>query len=537
MKKKIIALSVLSIAVMSAHAGQSKKLFLFNDLSSYQEKITTDIDGSEIIEMPNKTVLDSFKYQVFQDGKRINLDRVKIIPKSEKNIFVVNEGKKIKINDDPEAILVAEGPDFIKTRSFEENDIAVKYTSKEKIYSIQFEKNIDSQSHIAEIIPFSDIDDAEINVSYTLGELKWEPKYNLNLLPGNKAILDYFIEIENKTNMDFENVNLAISTDSISRINKDYSNGITDYIFTVFKEASDKNPQPPQPVYYQSRSKGMEMMSMDASHASQVVSKMGKESIVFGNTMNISSNSKSSLDYDIDNEFEYKKENTSQLQFSNKEYTYNPKTTVEVLRKDDKDSMKMVPGVISVYADRDIYNGQLVNEVRTGKINKSQNLFVSIGDNNNIEIKTSKKEKAKYSIFTESLNQGRNDINVNIHSGGSVISKNSYRLFEKKIIVEDVTLKVNSKNIAKNETLKINSGNIVVRGEGNKHKVLEELQNIAKQSANKSISDKDYRLFMNKLSKEHSRALDFNEKQLKKGIKEKIYVISIQNQFLSEVKR
>ena len=55
-----------------------------------------------------------------------------------------------------------------------------------------------------------------------------------------------------------------------------------------------------------------QMMAADSSYKSstqtQVV--MGKESIVFNNPITIPSQVKVSLDYDIDNEFEYTKQNT-----------------------------------------------------------------------------------------------------------------------------------------------------------------------------------------------------------------------------------
>lgn len=534
MKKSILSLSIMAISIASAQAESvNKKLFLFKDLSSYQEKIVKTVDDSEIIEMPNTTVLKSVNYQLLSNGKRLPTSNVKIIPKSEKNIYIVNEGKKIIINDKP-ARLISYGPDFIKTKS--DDNSFVKYTPKEKIESIMFERDIDSQSHILEIKPYNKVENAEINVSYTVGELNWEPKYILNLTD-NIAVMDYVIEVDNKTNKNFNNVNLAISTDSIQRIHKDYSNGIEDYIFTVFKEAKEENK--PEPYYHQAESlmmdTGARMMK------SSVVSKMGKESIVFEQEINIDRKSKSLIDYDINNEFEYIKHNYARIYSTKEKQVYTPSTTIEVIREGDKDSMKLVPGVISIYADKDIYEGQLINEVNIGKVHKEQNLKLNIGDNNNIKITTKTLDSIEHDIYTEEVYRNNRNININVNANSNNISSiiNDYRVYNNNVIIEKVNLKINSKIIKKGESLTFkNDYNTLIIKEKNIESLYKKIAEMSLLSKVSNIDYKNFNIEYKKIKDNYTeKELKYNENELKKGINENIYLLKIHKDFIKDVSK
>lgn len=520
MNKNILALSVLALSISSANAETiEKKLFLFKDLSSYQEKIQTNIDDSKIIEMPNTTVLKSVNYQLTENGKRVHLDNAKIIPKSEKNIYIINEGKNVIINDEL-TNLVSYGPDFVKTKANEKS--FVKYTPKEKIKSISFEKDIDSQSHILQITPSRAVDDAELNISYSIGELNWSPKYTFNMTE-SEIIMDYIIEIDNKTNKDFKGVNLAISTDSIQRIHKDYTNGIDDYIFTVFNQIN-KNPQP-----YMERTEGVMMMSMQMDTASRktsrVVSTMGKESIVFDQKINIDSKSKSLIEYDVDNHFNYNKNNKTQLNINKEERFYNPVTFIEVLRKNDEDSMKLVPGVISIYSDKDIYKGQLINEVNIGRTNKNQNVKFNIGENNDITISSILEEEKKYNIFTENAVNSRNSI------------QNEYNIFNNSVSVKKIKLNVKSKKVRDGEDLEINSGyNSYFISPESVSAFTKELNFLNKASIISNFSEKELSVKMSELRKSFEiKSLIFNENKLKEEINQSVYSVSVNRLYVEKL--
>jgi hypothetical protein len=517
MNKKILALSFLSISISISSANAEtieKKLFLFKDLSSYQEKMKTTIKDSKIIEMPNTTVLGSVNYQLTENGKRVYLDNAKIIPKSEKNIFIINEGKKVIINDEL-TNLVSYGPDFIKTKENEKS--FVKYTPKEKIKSISFEKDIDSKSHILQITPSRVVDDAELSISYSIGELNWNPKYTINMTE-SEIIMDYIIEIDNKTNKNFKGVNLAISTDSIQRIHKDYTNGIDDYMFTVFNKTN--NPKPLQNHSYNERARGVVMMDTKSANTSSVVSTMGKESIVFDQKINIDSNSKSLIEYDVNNKFNYNKNNKTKLNINKKEILYNPVAFIELLRKDDEDSMKLVPGVISVYSDKDIYKGQLINELNIGRTNRNQNITFNIGENNDITISSFLEEEKIYDIFTETPT---NSI------------KNEYSVFNNPIAVKKVKLNIKSSKVREGENLEINNGyNSYFISEKHLVKFSEELIILNKESVISNFSQKKLSVKMSNLRKKFElKRLIFNDYQLKEEINESVYSVSV-NRFYVE---
>lgn len=537
MKKRILHMAITAVSMSTVltmsnvHANENidKKLFLFKDLSSYQEKIKTDIKDSYIIEMPNTTVLKSINYQLMSDSKRVFLDNAKIIPKSEKNIFIINQGKLVQINDKPATTLISYGPDFIKTKNQDNKHAFVRYTPKEKINSMTFQRDIDSQSHILEIKPNKDIEDAEINVSYSVGKLNWQPKYILNVTDDN-VNLDYIIEIDNQTNKNFNDVNLAISTDSIQRIYKDYTNGIEDYIFTVFNTVV----QPTPPIEAYGRYNKMEMaMSMDSmsEKSSRVVSKMGKESIVFDQKVNIDSNSKSLIEYDVDNKFEYNKNNKISLMATKKEIINNPVYSIEVIRKNDIDSMKLVPGVISVYADKDIYNGQLLNEIRVGKVNKNQNINLNMGENNDIKVISKLNSESEIIIYTERLsNKNNSDININVHSTNERAAiKRDYDVYGNKIVLKEISMKINSKNVKSNEDLTIESyGNSFFVEEKDVNYVKSELMELSKLSKESHMSEKQKMESISRIQKDFgSKNMEFNESELKNGINKVVYKLEV----------
>lgn len=501
-KTTLIILLASSPLINAAELNSSKKLFLFSDLSSYQEKINTDIKDEKILELSDSTVLDSFNYQLMKNGERINLEYLKILPKSEKNIFLINKNENISVNVNNNiktGKLISEGVDFIK---IETTNGLTQYIPKIKIDDISFTKNINSENHIVQIKTYDDLENVDLNINYTLGEIKWKPKYVLNLMEDNNAKFDYIIEVDNNTSLDFNNIQLALSTDSINRINNYFDKGLNEYIFTVFNNSKNDTPIPIN--YAQDSRMELRMFKAESNiNTARDINVMGKESIVFDNPITITSKAKTNLEYNINKSFNYKRKNNYTL-FVNK---YNPitikspKTEIELIRKNNNNSTKLVSGVMSVYSDKDIYQGQLITEVNIPDTDKNQNINFDFGDNNNIKIHSKYEKEKQYSIFIE------NDINK--------------KLMENKITAYYSNFNITSNKIYKDETLEINANKIIITKENEK----KELINILENFNNKTLTNKEYIIFINNLKEKFSSKIIYNENDLNNEIKENVIIV------------
>lgn len=529
---KTIYVSVFA-SIISANSMAMKnkdtKLFLFKDLAGYQAVERVDLDNN-ILQLPNTSVLESFKIQVYKDGKRIPLKMTKIMKKSDENIFHINKGKKVKINNGATETLVSNGGDFVKTSpSPWGSNGFTKYTSKSKIESIEFEMDINVSNHIAQLVPFSPVANAEIQYSYALGDISWQAKYNLHLLPNNKAKFDYFIEIDNGTQQTFEDVSLRISTESIQRVFNDFDKGNKQFIF------SHENTVINNPVTYSKQNFNesarvpmqSKMMMADTRYESSTQTQlvMGKESIVFNNPITIPSQTKVSLDYDIDNEFEYTKQNTFNLQYQNKtakdSIIYNPSLKVTVKRDKAPDSMNTSAGVVSVYAGEYLSKAQLLKEQHIGKMDKDNDFKITLFDNNSIKIRSKAISEKNSSFYYKDYEYYGPQDRI---TGERERREVAYRTF---LTLDTAELSILSHDVGGGETLKI-VGAYFTFDEKIAHRVKNIMDSVyIRGSDNKStnIDREENDNIINKINKIMRTNHTFEESELKSGISKKVYVI------------
>lgn len=197
MKYTLIALSVL---FSSSLLAENKNLTFYKDLTHYKESKKVNLNEKVFITLTDTAVLDTFNVALKHNNELLEPKSIEIHPKNEENIFKLNKNQIVFING-KKYTLVENGKGFIKVRN--ENNL-VTFIPKHKIDEISFTNDVNSTTHIAQVISYEDYTDVDMSFSYALGEMSWKPKYNIYLKGDGVLNLDYNIEINNETLNSFD---------------------------------------------------------------------------------------------------------------------------------------------------------------------------------------------------------------------------------------------------------------------------------------------------------------------------------------------
>jgi hypothetical protein len=530
-KKLTIIIGLLLSQTISAN---EQKLIFFKDLTHYKEKTEISLNDKTYIELSDTAVLDSVQIQVYNDkNERINLKSLEIIEQSENNIFKVNKNSKIFINE-KEYILLSNGGDFLKVLK---NNMTT-YIPKNKIESISFEKDINGKNHLVKLIGFKTIENLNMEYSYTMGDINWKPKYDLYLLKNNKATFDYNIQIDNKTNRTFKDVEMTFISEPIKRFYQEYSNSENDSLFSnkkinqVLKYPINDGLE--NLISTKESSKIMMAMSADNSNNNFIEQKIegGKRILEFSGKVNLPSNTDSSFSYLMDKEFKYIKNNNYILNYdyitSNKKSIKTPTLEVSIDRKDSQYHIPLSEGVVRIFSNKKTYENQLLQEDYIEEKQKNENLYFDLGNNHDInifskEIKNDINTKIKFVIKGKDYGEEYKRIN-------NRRSQFDY-IHNKEIEIKAVSFKTESTKINEDETLKISTHyhEYLTTDINVAKKIQKEITKYSKyRFGKKEDAQIEYEKFINKIKSTLNNKNTYSEKDLKNNKKTIFYVVSFQ---------
>lgn len=526
MIKKRIPILISALLINGTINASEQKLIFFKDFAHYKEKSEIDLSNKTYIELSDTAVLESVNVQIFnKEGKRLNLKSLEIMEQSESNIFKVNKDLSIYINE-KEYTLISNGGDFIKVL---DKNSKITYIPKVKIENMSFEKDINGRNHLVKINGFNNQNNINIEHSYTMGNISWKPKYNLYLLDDNEALLDYNIQVSNKTNRDFKNVGMTFISEPITRYYRTFSNSENDLIFNVKNNKEEK----PIPIAYKRQYESKTFMSDQLSDSYNAVNhtiESGKRVLNFKGNVDIPANTDNSFSYLKDKKLKYLKENNFNFRYNlkNQESIEAPILTIRINREKVQHQTPLSQGVIRIFSDKNNFKNKLIQENILNEKQKNEELLFNIGNNYNINIK-SILSNSKYDLsqnFTLIGSGYNKDVSENNKK-----SRFDYK-DKKHINIRTIEFETNSTDISPSEVLNVNlnDGRYFTDNEDLikqiKLKILNENKLFTSNDIEGEAREK-YNIFKKEITNKLKTKIKYNENDLKNNKSIKIYLVSI----------
>jgi hypothetical protein len=422
MKYKLLFLSVL-LSATTLSAESLKNLTFYKDLTHYKEQQTVNLNEKVYLSLSDTAVLDTFNVSLKKDGKLLEPKSIEIHPKNEENIFKLNKNQTVYVNE-KEYTLIENGKGFIKLKN--KNGL-VTFIPKHKIEEISFTNDINSSSHIAQVVPYEKHEEVELAFSYALGEMSWKPKYDIYLKNKTHIQLDYNIEINNDTLSSFEDVNVVFMLEEISRYYNDFTSskngGLFDFEQHIIhshyyydkrvKKGFDKNGFNRAGFNAEGYDKdGYNMNGYDRNSVSSTLFD-GKRGFSFSNIVDVPAKSKTLYPFKNAIEMSYEKTNTVYLSNSaKKKSVYVPTSSIAI--KNDT-GITMSKGVVRVFSGDKGFDSTVIKEFSLNGNKGNEDLKVSLGDNYSIKVnvldnKEVLKSEYKMSDIMDSFNLKSNRI-------------------------------------------------------------------------------------------------------------------------------
>ena len=501
MKKTILAISLMSIMSLGANAETTKKLTFYKDLSQYKESKTVNLEPNKplLVNLTDTAVLDTFNVSLMKEGKLITPRSVETHPKSEENIFKLNKGETIFINN-VKYTLIENGKGFIKVKT--ENNL-ITFIPKNKIEIISFTNDVDATSHIVQVKSNSPVQDVDLSYSYVLGEMSWGPKYDLYIKDKNNIELDYNIEIKNETLTSFEDLSVVFMLDDINRIYKEYTTdtngGLFDYnqYLVILKDGSTTYKRVYDSEGYDQV--GYNKVGYNRSGVSnsnfyqinEVLSELnnGRRSFSFSEKVSIPAKARTLYPYKNALLMPYEKENNIYLTNRVEEgQVFIPQSNLLI---ENKDEIQLSKGVVRIFNSQKGLNSDVVGEEHLRENKGSEKIKINIGDNYGVKIKVE-------------------DVDI-VNEGKIIVSKtkNFVRSNVRTVPYSVSKIKINIDNVGKEKILSFKNNNIILEKDKSKLdsliglNIVDEMDILEYQKVNKKINDlrqKDYEIDLSKVS-------------------------------------
>jgi hypothetical protein len=409
MRKTLITLSIMLSTMVNA---DQKELTLYKDLTHYKEQTDVNFNQKVLISLTDTAVLDTFNVSIKDKSGLITPNSIQIHPKSEENIFKLNKGKTVFINDE-QYTLMENGKGFIKVRNMKN---LVTFIPKSKIDIIAFTNDVDATSHIAQIIPNEQQGDVQMSFSYALGEVSWKPKYDMYIKDADTVQMDYNIEINNASLNTFEDIKVKFMLEDISRHYDQYvssvNGGIFDYEqYVVMREVDGQFGYKTDLVrrnydengfdQYGYDRHGYDSVGLSKSGFNKVSSVLenGKRAFEFSKLVDVPAKAKTLFPFKNALEMAYEKTNTLYINTSvEKDDMMVPQAELSV---ENTTGVPLSEGVLRLFSGKKGFESTVIKELSLAGNVDNEDLTINIGDNYGIKAKVLGKtliKTAKYHI-------------------------------------------------------------------------------------------------------------------------------------------
>lgn len=512
MKYSLLFVSMLLSGNLLAEA---KNLTFYKDLTHYKEMKKVDLNEKVYITLSDTAVLDTFNVSLKHNEELLTPKSVEIHPKNEENIFKLNKNKKVFINE-KEYTLIQNGKGFIKVRNPEGY---VTFIPKHKIEEISFTNDVDSTSHIAQVVPYDNFKNVDMAFSYALGEMSWKPKYDVYLKEKGKLQFDYNIEINNESLNSFEDVQVIFMLEEISRYYDDFTSskngGLFDFeqhIIHSHYHYREENTR----VY---DSEGFDQFGFDrdgfnkegynASAISRnVVSSElydGKRGFSFSNLVDVPAKSKTLYPFKNALEMNYEKENNLFVDKSmEKESVYVPSSEIEIK---NETGITISEGVMRIFSGDKGYDSIVIKEFALQGNKGDEDLKVSLGENFSVKAKVMDVEKNKFKYH--------------IQDSLSIAMLKNWSSYQSAWKIELDTITFNVTNEANEKSITLNNQMLV------KEENLEKVLNILNKVNNESDSKERTEKVIEEIKELTSKEIELN---LEKENEIKAHILTIQQE-------